>query len=115
MLEFEEQCRLSCKVAEGSNMNNLIGIAGVFVLTFSLIALYHHIGAFACRSKRHPAKIRQLENSDKPRRTSPEQRPTSERDDSWLLWNRHLETYSGQSDRATTRRKGDLSHDEDRI
>jgi hypothetical protein len=33
--------------------NQLIGIAGVFVLTFCLIALYHLIGAFGTAHKRY--------------------------------------------------------------
>jgi len=78
-------------------MNNLIGVAGVFVLTFSLIALYHFMGAFGRHSKRHGAQITPLENPNEQLRTSHEQRRTPDKDDHWLR-NGERETPSGQSD-----------------
>lgn len=79
-------------------MNNLLGIAGVFVLTLSLIALYHLIGAFGRHGKRRGTQNRPLENPDGHRRASHDERRTPDNDDSWLRWNGELETPSGQSD-----------------
>ena len=79
-------------------MNNLIGIAGVFVLTFSLIALYHIMSAVGRHSKRpNGAHIGPLENSNQQHPASHEERRTPDRDDSWLRWNGEIETSSSQS------------------
>ena len=80
-------------------MNNLIGIAGVFVLTFSLIGLYHIMSAFGRHSKRpNDAHIRPLENPNEQRRTSHDQSYTPESDGSWPRWNGDFETPSVQPD-----------------
>ena len=79
-------------------MNNLIGIAGVFILTFSLIGLYHCISAFGRHGRRHAAHIRPIKNPDEHSRASHDERRRPDSDDSWLLWNSELKTDSGQSD-----------------
>ena len=94
-------------------MNNLIGIAGVFILTFSMIGLYHFISVLGRHSKRPAAHIRPLKNPDEHRRASHDERRRPDSDDSWLLWNSKLKTDSGQSDLATTRRKRRSPCDED--
>ena len=77
-------------------MNNLIGVAGVFVLTFSLIGLYHIMSAFGRHRTRHGAQIKPLETQK--RHASHDERRTPDRDDSWLRWNGEFGTPSGQSD-----------------
>ena len=80
-------------------MNNLIGIAGVFVLTFSLIGLYHCISAFGRHGKRDAAHLRAIKNPDEHSRASHhDERRRTDTDYSWLLWNSELETDSDQSD-----------------
>jgi hypothetical protein len=79
-------------------MNNLIGIAGVFVLTFSLIALYHLLGAFGRHSTQHGAQNRPLKNRNQQHRATHEELRTPDRDDSWLRWNGEIETPSSSSD-----------------
>jgi hypothetical protein len=78
----------------GSEMasNELVGIAGVFVLTFCLIALYHFIGTFGRRIKRYAA---QTERAKHPEQDDP--RKSSGKDDAWLLWSPELDERAGPS------------------
>lgn len=70
--------------------NELIGIAGVFVLTFCLIALYHLIGAFGRHSKRYGAHIKQVSERDQDRRPTHDLDKPSGKDDALLLWSPEL-------------------------
>ena len=48
--------------------NEVIGIAGVFLLTFCLIALYQLIGALGRHGKRYGAHSKQVNEHDQDRR-----------------------------------------------
>ena len=74
----------------GSEMENeLIGITGVFVLTFCFIALYHFIGLFGRKTYRsHPKKRKEPDRRPVPRRVSAT-------DYSWLLWGQELDPRDG--------------------
>lgn len=63
--------------------NQLIGIVGVFVLTFCLIALYHLIGRIGRHRKRHAAQIGRVRIPGPDRR--PRHHARSGKDDAWLL------------------------------
>jgi hypothetical protein len=65
--------------------DQLIGIAGVFVLTFCLIALYHLIGRIGHHRKRHGAQIERAKEPEQGRRPGHEPRGTSDKDAAWLL------------------------------
>ncbi|HWN98603.1 MAG TPA: hypothetical protein VNS63_04970 [Blastocatellia bacterium] len=70
--------------------NQVIGIAGVFVLTFCLIALYHLIGKIGPRGKRYNAPTKQVNRRPQDRR--PDHLPKSSgKDDAWLLWSPELD------------------------
>ena len=80
--------------------NELIGIVGVFVLTFCLIALYHLIGVFGRHRKTYHAQTKQITERDQDRRPDHDLRRVSGRDDSWLLWGSELDA------RAAPQRRG---------
>lgn len=65
--------------------NQVIGIAGVFVLTFCLIALYHLIGKIGASSKWYKAPTQQFNRRALDRRPDHLQK-SSGKDDAWLLW-----------------------------
>jgi hypothetical protein len=66
--------------------NELIGVAGVFVLTFCLIALYHLIGRIGRHRKRHGAQIELAKEPGLGWRPGHEPLGTSGKDEAWLLW-----------------------------
>lgn len=74
--------------------NQIIGIIGVFVLTFFLIALYHLIGKIGAHSKRYIAPAKQLNKWPQDRRTV-DLKKSSSKDNAWLLWT------SDREDRAS--------------
>jgi hypothetical protein len=82
--------------------NELIGIAGVFVLTFCLIALYHVMGKFGGHGKRYSAQIDRAKQPEQDRleqdrRPDHDPRKTSVRDDAWLFWSPELDERAGPS------------------
>jgi hypothetical protein len=88
--------------------NEMIGIAGVFLLTFCLIALYHFIGLFSRHRKRYDAQIKQAKEPNQDRGPDDPLR-SSGKDDAWLLWSPELGTQSGDV------RKGLAEHREKEI
>jgi hypothetical protein len=77
--------------------NQIIGIVGVFVLTFCLIALYHLIGRFGRHGKRYRAQIKRAKEPEQDRRPDHDPRRTSGKDDAWLLWSPELGERAGPS------------------
>ncbi|MEK6285723.1 MAG: hypothetical protein AABO57_08275 [Acidobacteriota bacterium] len=77
--------------------NELIGIAGVFVLTLCLIALYHLMGKFGRHGKRYDARIKRAKQPEQDQRPDHDPRTTSGKDDAWLLWNPELDERDGPS------------------
>lgn len=77
--------------------NQIIGIVGVFVLTFCLIALYHLIGKFGRHSTRYGAQIERANNLEEDRRPEHDRQRSSGKDDAWLLWSPELDERVGQS------------------
>ena len=71
--------------------NEVIGITGVFVLTFCLIALYHFIGVFGRYRRTRGAHIKKIRKPDQDRRPDHDPRTVSVKDDSWLLWSPELD------------------------
>ena len=78
-------------------MNNLIGIAGVFVLTFFLIALYHLMSAFGRHRKRYDAQTKRPKDPEHDRQPDHNPRRTSGKNDDWLLWSPQLNEPAGPS------------------
>ncbi|MFY9607312.1 MAG: hypothetical protein WAU45_01695 [Blastocatellia bacterium] len=76
--------------------NELIGIVGVFVLTFCLIALYHLIGKLGRHRKRYGAQIKRAKQPED-RRPDHDPRRTFGKDDAWLLWSQELDERAGPS------------------
>ena len=72
--------------------NELIGIAGVFVLTFCLIAVYHFIGTLGRHSKRYKTQTKRAKDTEQD-----DPRKTSAKDDDWLLWSPELYERAGPS------------------
>jgi hypothetical protein len=70
--------------------NQIIGITGVFVLTFCLIALYNLIGKIGPRGKRYNAPTNQLSRRAQDRRPD-DLKKSPGKDDAWLLWSPDLE------------------------
>ena len=69
--------------------NEIIGITGVFALTFCLIALYHLMSKFGRHGKRYDARTKQINERDQDRRPTHDlNRP---KDDAWLLWSPGLD------------------------
>jgi hypothetical protein len=77
--------------------NELIGIAGVFVLTFCLIALYHLMGKFGGHGKRYDAQTKRAKDPEQDRRPDHDPPRTSGKDDAWLLWSPELDERAGPS------------------
>lgn len=75
--------------------NELIGIIGVFVLTFCLIALYHLIGKLGRHSKRYDAQTKRAKDPEQDWRPEHDPRRTSGKDDAWLLWSPELDERAG--------------------
>ncbi|MEO8009459.1 MAG: hypothetical protein ABI728_13205 [Betaproteobacteria bacterium] len=75
--------------------NELIGIIGVFVLTFCLIALYHLIGEFGRHSKRFGAQTRRDTDPERDRQRNHDPHRASGKDDAWILWNPELDERAG--------------------
>lgn len=77
--------------------DELIGISGVFVFTFCLIALYHFIGVFGRHKKARGVSFRQIQIKE-----ARQHRPLSHglnrslgKDDAWLMWNPELDAHNG--------------------
>lgn len=71
--------------------DELIGLMGVFVLTFCLIALYHMLGKIGRHRKRYGAQIKREKQPDEDQRPDHIPRTTSGKDDAWLLWSPGLD------------------------
>jgi len=65
--------------------DQIVGVAGVFVLTFCLIALYHVISTLGRHSRRYGAQTKQVDGRDQDRRPNDLKKPSG-KDDAWLLW-----------------------------
>lgn len=78
--------------------NDVIGIAGVFGLTFCLIALYHFMSKIGRHNKRHGAHRKQFNERDQDRRPTHNLNKPPGKDDAWLLWSPDLDARRGQSD-----------------
>lgn len=76
--------------------NQIIGITGVFVLTFCLIALYHLIGKIGAHGKRYDTPIKHF-NKRHQDRSPDDSKKSSSKDDAWLLWSPDLEKRAGPS------------------
>jgi hypothetical protein len=76
--------------------NEIIGITGVFVLTFCLIALYHLMSNVRRHSKRYDARTKQINKRNQDWRTDDLQK-SSGQDDAWLLWSPELDERAGPS------------------
>jgi len=61
--------------------DQLIGICGVFVLTFCLIALYHLIGKFGRQDRRYGAGAKRAKKPEQDRRPDHDPRASSIKDD----------------------------------
>lgn len=77
--------------------NQIIGICGVFVLTFCLIVLYHLIGKIGRHSKRYGAQIKRAKQPEQDQRPEHDPRRTSGKDDAWLFWSPELDERAGPS------------------
>jgi hypothetical protein len=86
--------------------NEIIGIAGVFALTFCLIALYHLMSKFGRHSKRYRAHIKRVSERDQDRQPTRDVNKPSGKDDAWLLWSPEL---NGQADNID---EGSVAHRE---
>ena len=75
--------------------NELIGIAGIFGLTFCLIALYHVMGKIGRHSKRYGAHVKQVSERDQDRRPTHDLNKPSGKDDARLLWSPELGAQAG--------------------
>ncbi len=75
--------------------NEFIGIAGVFVLTLCLIALYHLLSAIGHHSKTYGAQSKQIKQTDRYRTLDDYQYGVSKKDDSWLLWCAEADAQAG--------------------
>lgn len=77
--------------------NQLVGISGVFVLTFCLIALYHLIGKIGRHSMRYGAQLSRANEPEQDRAQDHDPRRTSGKDDAWLFWSPELGERAGSS------------------
>ena len=77
--------------------NELIGIVGVFVLTFCFIALYHLMGKFGRHSTRYDAQTKRAKDPEQDRRLEHDPHGASGKDDAWLSWNPELDERAGPS------------------
>jgi len=75
--------------------NELIGMSGVFILTFCLIALYHLIGAFGRYRRTYGAHTKRIRKPAQDRSLDHEPRRVAGKDDSWLLWSPELDARAG--------------------
>ena len=76
--------------------NQIIGVTGVFVLTFCLIALYHLIGKIGAHGKRYNTPSKHF--NKRPQDHRPDDfKKSSGKDDAWLLWSPELEEPAGPS------------------
>ena len=89
--------------------NQIVGVAGVFVLTFCLIALYHLIGALGRHSKRYSAQTKQVNGRDQDRRPNDLKKSSGE-DDAWLLWDPPPDGQADQSRRSRYGLGGEREH-----
>ena len=76
--------------------NQIIGISGVFVLTFCLIALYHVIGKIGAHGKRYNTPTKHF-NKLPQDRWPDDSKKSSGKDDASLLWSPELEEPAGPS------------------
>ncbi len=88
--------------------NEMIGIAGVFLLTFCLIALYHLMAVFGRHRKRYDAQTKRGNKPNQNHRPDQGSRRSSDRDDAWLLWSPEL----AQSGEVRKGRRQDSSQDQ---
>ena len=76
--------------------NQIIGITGVFVVTFCLIALYHLIGKIGAHGKRYNTPTKHF--NKRPRDRWPDDsKKSSGKDDAWLLWSPEHDDRAGPS------------------
>ncbi|HYV07113.1 MAG TPA: hypothetical protein VFB82_21125 [Blastocatellia bacterium] len=87
--------------------DQLIGICGVFLLTFCLIALYHLIGKLGRHDRRYGAQRRRAKEPEQDSRLDHHQGVISGKDDEWLSWGSGPDTRTVQS-------KSDLRDREER-
>jgi hypothetical protein len=90
--------------------NEIIGITGVFVLTFFLILLYHLMSKIGHGRRRHGAQTKQVNGRDQDRRPENETNKSSDRDDAWLLWDPQPDGQADQSRRSKYRLGGEREH-----
>jgi len=76
--------------------NQIIGITGVFVVTFCLIALYHLIGKIGAHGKRYNTPTKHF-NKRPQDRWPDDSKKSSGKDDAWLLRSPDLEKRAGPS------------------
>lgn len=72
--------------------NQIIGVTGVFVLTFCLIALYHLIGKIGAHAKRYNTPTKHI--NKRPQDRWPDEK-SSGKDDAWLLWSPESDERAG--------------------
>ena len=77
--------------------DQLIGILGVFFLTFCLIALYHLIGKIGRHRKRHAADMSRAKQPGRDRPPEHDPRRATGVDDDWLLWSPETSERAGPS------------------
>ena len=65
--------------------NELIGVVGVFILTFCLIALYHLMSKIGSHRRPHGAQIKRAPEQGLDRRLDHQPPGMSGKDDAWLL------------------------------
>jgi len=76
--------------------NQIMGITGVFVLAFLLIALYHLIGKIGAHGKWYIAPSKQFNKWPRDRRPDDLEK-SSAKDNAWLLWTPDREERAGPS------------------
>jgi hypothetical protein len=74
--------------------NQIIGITGVFVLTFCLIALYHLIGKIDSHGKRYTSSTKHFKRRPQDHRPN-DFKKSSGKDDAWLLWSPESDERAG--------------------
>ena len=82
--------------------NEIIGVTGVFVLTFCLIALYQLMSKFGHHRKQYDLRTKQVNKRDQDRRPD-DLTKSSDKDDAWLLWDPQPD---GQADQSRPSRYG---------
>ena len=71
--------------------NDLIGLAGVFVLTIFLLLLYHLMSSIGRHTERSNTQTKPPNNPDRHRRENFDLHKDSADDDAWLLWSPELD------------------------